>query len=416
MHHRTLFHLLVLATALVPCASASAARPITLLSAELRTREVTLHSISGNDLRFFDEDRTLRTEKLADFLQIRFSSRNDDAATPATAPRTNAVEPNLEASDEKPPVRMFVDLTDGQRLLCIWRAAENDGQALRYQLDGVNINGLVTLDDILALRFHRDVQFTANIEEDEIVLANGDRMRGFVLALHQDAIEFQPVVNGSDLPVAHLPLDRLGGVQLANQPKANGGRTHRIWLRSGMRLSATALIADTGMGLVTINAPLPGIETELVFTVAAVERIDIASAHGRLMALSDLPHRVVSGGEVFGRPWLPRIAGLSVQLHAPIVLEYDLPTGASRLSADAHLDVPEGSGATTGFPEWADFKLDITNAGESFTHHFTLASPDAEVNIPLHGGILSITLDEAANGPVMDRLRLDNAVLLVKQD
>src|SRR5690606_7073652 len=118
------------------------------------------------------------------------------------------------------------------------------------------------------------------------------------------------------------------------------------------------------------------------------------------------------GGQVFGVTWPPRTRADQVLLHAPMTVEYELPAGASRVAATVELaldDVPVHARS------WADCDVTVTAQGSAPQQiHLTAAQPKATINLPIDGAGLIIQLDAGAHGPMLDRVRLVDAMVLVR--
>ena len=162
--------------------------------------------------------------------------------------------------------------------------------------------------------------------------------------------------------------------------------------------------------------PVSGSESQstqrVELALGEVARVDLASPRGRLVDLVRLKMQAVSGGEVFGLPMPPRIDAGSVYLHAPVVVRFDLPAGAARLAAVAELADAAQSPAEA--LAWADMDLIVrVDSKIVATAHLDAAQPRALLNVAAAGRALTIELDQAANGPIRDRMRLRDAVVFV---
>ncbi len=98
--------------------------------------------------------------------------------------------------------------------------------------------------------------------------------------------------------------------------------------------------------------------------------------------------------------------GLSpVELHGPVSVRYLLPDGSFRFRSTARM--PDHA------TKWGDCGMNILVDGEQ-VHRCIFNSGQSEhsIDICLSGGVLEITLDEGANGPVQDHIRFEYGMLL----
>jgi hypothetical protein len=304
------------------------------------------------------------------------------------------------AAERGNPSGRLLQLADGQRLR--GQFAGGDGGALQWstkrfgelsiELDDLHRAVLVPEDqspDLAALAE------AASSGDDAILLANGDTLTGFIEAAGAEGLEVE--IEGQRLT---LGWDRIAALQLPNPVR----RDPAVWLRlrdgSRLRVEKAALDGETFTGEAFGGKPIE-VPTD------AVAAVDFFKRH-RLMPLGRLEATTVSGGHVFGVPMPPEVEGERARLHAPLALRFGLPEGARRFAADAALEEGDGS-------RWADLQLSVRHGqGERFSERLKANRPEARVNVGLRDRTLTIRLGEGANGPIRDRLRLRNAVLLVE--
>ncbi len=144
--------------------------------------------------------------------------------------------------------------------------------------------------------------------------------------------------------------------------------------------------------------------------LASLVRIDLFGADAELVDLASLQGTVTNGGKVFGLAWAPgRADGADVLMHAPVTVRYALPQGTQRLAATAVLATEPGTSN-----ELADFTVTVAVDGQDIgSYHISASQPTASINLLSAGSVLTIRLDPGVNGPVMDRLRLVEPMLLV---
>lgn len=228
---------------------------------------------------------------------------------------------------------------------------------------------------------------------DHITLTNGDQLTGFVETI--TATELALTV---DKQTIKLPWDRIASVALANPLKPLPG----VWVsfEGGSHVKVDNLTIDGK----SITGDILGKHVQT--PAGYVLQVDFATRH-RLIRLGDLESTVVSGGTVFGVPMPPRFEPDRASLHAPVSVKFQLPAGALRFAAIAYIDPTD--------LDWADLKLIVADGkGQLASEHLSAAKPGAQVNVAPRDKTLILTVDEAANGPVRDRLTLDQAVLLVE--
>lgn len=365
-----------------------AATPVILIGPDLKPRQVNLQALGDGRMSFFDAERTLQVESVGAVLQIRFPV---DAAV--------KVEESTVASAK--PQAVFIELIDGQRIVGKFLGSDDQGQKLRFQHAAL-AEVTISLDKVARLSFDGVQHSRPSPREDVVRLTNGDELTGFVLSVKEAGIEVQ---QGKTKPFV-LPGDRVTGLHLANPMQRPADRQHLIWLRDGSRVLASEVTISAEK--FTLSTSLAS-KSPITLPLAAVARIELASLEGRLIDLAELPLSITAGGKVFGVPMSPRIEGDMLRLHAPITVEFTLPAGAKRFAAIAELDA-EGEDVSL-----ADFLVSVLSGSETTARHaITGKQPRAEINAALTGKTLTITLDPAAHGPVLDRLRLRDAVVFVE--
>lgn len=376
---------------------ASAVTPALLIDPDLKPRPINLQAFGGSRVTYFDAERRLQIEPTGDILQIRFptlkeNENRDDAVT------------NDDPNSAK--ASAVIELTDGQRVTGTWQGADQTGEVLsiRHRVLG---ELKIKLDRVRSLSLNGEPITGKTPTSDELVLANGDVIKGFVVALHAKEAEVQP--DGSTKSIK-LPIERIVAVRLANPPAPATKRAHVAWLRDGSRVRCTSL--DIASDRMAIQSTLSAGEKQI--ELKNVARIELASLAGRLIDLADLPYEIVAGGKVFGLPTPPRKnAGDShghLELHAPIKVVFELPPRTQRFAAVTELNLTQGADA-----RWADFLVNIRVDGTSVARErISSKSPMKRVNVKAAGKTLEIELDDASNGPVLDRLRLRDAMLFIE--
>jgi hypothetical protein len=287
-----------------------------------------------------------------------------------------------------------------------WLLRLVDGQLLRGAMEGVSADGKlrwatrdlgvveVSLDDVFAFDLARgEPQTSAQVgDSDLIVLANGDRLNGFI-----ESINEQGLTLSRDEQEVELPWSSIGSVTLANPVSERSGTW--LTLTWGSRIRVEGL--HVAGGQVTGKA----LDRAVTVPLKAVRTFDFAEHH-RIVPLGEMAHKVVAGGTVFGVEHPPAIAPEAIALHAPVTLRFELPPGATQFAAAASLD-REGL-------DWADLVLIVSDGrGELFRQRLYGQAPDAAINVQLRDRTLTIQLDDGAQGPIRDRLYLTEPQVLI---
>lgn len=250
--------------------------------------------------------------------------------------------------------------------------------------------------------------------DDELILINGDRLRGFLVSIAEE-IRFD--AGDGERP---YPLRRVAEVRLGNPRETPSGP--RVWWSSGAIVDARATGPSTG-GQVRLS---DGGET----SGFPIDEIDAAwLARGGLIPLASLPVR--RSEAIDGRRWTPPVRSGSegdaplgtphIALHGPIRVEWVIPPEAARFGAIARL------GGTLEHPHaepgrWGDavVRVAVRMRGEEtelLRVPLTRRAPEATLGTPLPGAgtpdrTLIIEVLEGRFGPIHDRVLLDRPMLV----
>lgn len=309
-------------------------------------------------------------------------------------------------------------LTDGQTLIGTWLGAGDDGETLRLAFGYGQRSVLIPIDELLSFtRIGHHLKGDPN--DDTILLATGETLVGFVDAIGETSIGF--VVGDADDPI-QIPWDRVHGFTIANKPQpvvAEQGMA-RVMLSDGTQLllrqatlqHATQQDRARLKGTLTLNNQTH----KLDLPINEVQFIEPLSDRYALRRLIETPMTVVDGGEVFGLAMPPYVTDDgALKLHAPATVRYELPQGARRIALSAAMDldqsIPRDQRALAGCEL-------VVYEGDTRIGGCTLApdAPGHRLNLPLTGeGPLRIELDSGVNGPVLDRVRITDAELLISR-
>ena len=349
-------------------ASALAVEPVILVHEDLQREQVQLLGVGDDRLRYFGADRKLTA--LESSKVVRLELRRQIASTQVGRIR----------------------LIDGQILAGRPATATEGGQVIGWETDLLGAVAL-PLDRVASFTIAGAAELPAAEASDVILLANGDRLTGFV-----DAVAPAGLALDRDGTLLELPWESIHAASLANPIQRESGTW--VVLVDGSELKVTGLAA-TGEKLLgeALGQPLD-------VSLASVARIDFAQRH-RLAPLGDLPRRIESGGSAFGVEYPPKFEAQVARLHAPIAVRFNLPTGARRFAADARIE-PESA-------DRGDLVLIVSDGRKELLHQrLNQDQPHVRVNVELGAGPLIIQLDEGAGGPVRDRLVLENPSVLVE--
>jgi hypothetical protein len=246
---------------------------------------------------------------------------------------------------------------------------------------------------------------------DELLLANGDVLSGFILAIGPTTSVETEAGN-----IVDLPIDRVAAALLANPSKPMSGTM--IWLDDGSAFPAEALTATDSSG---IRLTLAGGES-IEYDPQTLRAIAFEAAG--ILPLSELKpeDQVALGGRVFVEPIRtvrhpddlafssgPILNALDIEMPGPMSVSWTLPSGVQRFAGTVALaDVSGG---------WGDCEFSIAIDGERvFSTRLYKDQPIAAYNIEVQGALeLSVTVDPGNFGPVRDRVVLHRPLLQVSR-
>lgn len=384
--------------------STQAVVPAVIVGTDLKGQRVKITSLSLGSIGYFDNSHTFRHQQVNQILRIQFltpmptSLRNTDQSIDMTTPRHQQSQAAME-------------LFDGQYLIGEWTGG--DGQQIKWQQHELG-ELHIKLDRIRSVSLSMSPPRTPSASADRIWLINGDMIEGFIERLAGKAIIYQPLTAQRKQQDVVLPAKQLRAFTLI-KPGDNRSslvasprrQTHLVWLTDGSRLAATNLGIRRG-NLFFKPALLDG-NFLISIPIDNVMMIDIACVKGHLRNLADLNMKVEMGGTVFGLDWPPTWFEQRLSAHAPVVMQWTLPKNTSRFSTSVQL-----TEQTRQAERWADLDLVLRVDGQILDqYHINASTPQIFINTPISGHTMSIALYEAANGPVMDRVEISEAVIFV---
>ncbi|MHC5113108.1 MAG: hypothetical protein ACYTGP_01610 [Planctomycetota bacterium] len=385
-------------------APAPATDEFVLIDTKLDVHEVRVVEINDLMLAYQDAEGEIRTSSLTE--SIALIRRLPDAVVRrgSAGPLPLAVPSPVGASSSPPG---WLQLADGQRLpgALAGRAPDKE-DVLGWSHSWIGRID-VPLDAITAVTFGTADATLAPGRMDVVVLANGDRIEGYVKALG-DPIRILVDLDAEPREVA-IPLARSAGVVLVTSPRSPSGR--RIWFSDGTLVDARRFrVADDGYVRISTEWSEPGTPP------VEVPLDDVAGILFDAQALLPLgrvdPARVEATGPRYVVPAPRRLderapLGLGrIAFDGPVIVRYALPPGCTRFAAEAIL--PESSRL------WGDFDLVVRDDDrEVHRTRINAQTPTVAINVPLSGTELTIELTQGEHGPIQDRLVLKRAMLLV---
>lgn len=246
---------------------------------------------------------------------------------------------------------------------------------------------------------------------DELILANGDVLTGFLLSVGPTtSIETE---SGN---IVDLPIDRVAAALLANPDQPMTGTM--VWLDDGSTFPAEALTATDSSG---IRVTLAGGNT-VEYDPQTLRAIAFEAAG--ILPLSNLEPRSQEpvGDRVFADPIRtvrhpddlafgsgPVLNALDIDMPGPMRVSWTLPSGVVRFAGTAALADTAGG--------WGDCQLSIELDGERlFSTRLHEAEPVAAFNLKTQGAIeLTVVVEPGRYGPVRDRVLLHRPLLQVER-
>lgn len=297
-------------------------------------------------------------------------------------------------------------LADGQRLP--GRIGLNAGVLTwRHRLIG---EWPIDLERLRSLSLVAGVEPPAAIASDVVVLTNGDRVEGIVVALGTSVLVEPLAAAGVDpVPPIEVPLERIAALSLVTRPAPVEGAA--VWFADGTVLrTASPRLGDDGIvrlgttdltgGAGSLTATVEEV-TGIVFRTRSLAPLNTLAVGG----VSGPPERYHVPDPRVLDPGPAPLGAPPVRLSGPVEVRYVLPAPGMRFLAEAV--IPQFARA------WGDLELVLLSGGrELFRHHLDGASPVVPIDILVPGKDLVIELREGRNGPVQDVVVLRRPLLL----
>lgn len=320
-----------------------------------------------------------------------------------------------QASEAQSQPGVVVTLTDGQRFVGVELMGEtpgSQGQSLRFGHPRLGMWD-EPLERLGSVTRGTGSEATDGLAEDRLELDNGQVLSGFVEAVDSPHVLFTAAGTETAVPV---PWARVSGLHLSNPKGAMLDTAHYLALRDGSRLAVLSATGDRdGWSIRLASSPDPS-EAVLLSPADWVE-LRPGGQGFKLVSLLDLPWDVVRGGEVFGVPRPPRRDGGALRLDAPVTVRWALPGGASRFRVQAAQDLD--ASIEPAKRAWASSSIQVQTGERTSSLDraaLNVESPQATLVGTVAGPSLSLELQASEHGPVLDRVRLREAwVLVIRQ-
>ncbi len=242
-------------------------------------------------------------------------------------------------------------------------------------------------------------------ETDELVLRNGDRIRGFIETFAD------PIVIESDGTKREIPIERVAGLSLISASTPATGI--RAWLKDGSVIEGSSISGGFQGAFVINGIPLVVDRAALPLELDDIDCVTMAPK--RILTLATLDP-VVSEPTTTAfpraeyptpklRPSSGSLGAASIEIRGPERLIYKIPQGFSVLSAQA--EIPPSLRA------WADCTIVLRQNGQELAR-YALTTKDfrAEISVTILPGPLEIEIEEASGGPIGDTVLLRRAILI----
>ena len=303
-------------------------------------------------------------------------------------------------------------LTDGRRLVGKYDARLMDDapeNVIRWSHAWLGVIE-VPLERIASLAFIGSAEPPAQGAGDVLRLRNGDVLAGFIVGIDDDvAFELD------DGTVIDIPVERIEAMTMVNPPADPTGL--RLWFDDGTVIGARSVRLGDDRVLRFDGPLLTRLKMNEVDGLSSprvdLERVEAMEFRpSRLIGLAELDVEEVDRVEpryVLPRPERvgpPQPAGLdAVAISGPIRVTWRIPAGSERFSTRAVL--PEFA-ATYGSAEL----ILVVDDEEVFRARLDGASRAKEINVPLSGRRLTLTLTSGGDGPVQDIIHLERPMIL----
>ena len=397
-----------------------AAQPMMMTDHTLTTSRIYVLAMDDQHLVYYDQQQRLRKLNLNKLVQLQSAGYR-----PLSLPNDIGL----------------IEFADGQRLLGHLKARSNETKdtiATSFYWDSMigvqttpqNISVFddrcerkpivssrykrtipVGLDDVRSIQFQHSPTPASNaqVTGDTITMQNGETLTGFILGFDADNLQLQQ----DSGQLLNVGLPQIASIRLL-QDVSLCRADFTVELIDGSRLHAAKI--SFNKDTLRMKVSLTGqSEDELQLPITFLKQLRILKHGYQLMPLRKLPMTITKQSQVFGLQHSPTWTASNLKLHAPTNIRFKLPKHAVNFAATVRLDTTNPNEAPQVL-KWANMRLTIQP--ELSTNPSILqidaANQTHQIQIDLQASTwIELNLDQAANGPIMDRLRLDDAHVLI---
>lgn len=418
--------LALLVLAVVPAAHA-APLPAGWTGPNLERREVSVLSIANGRVRYVDADRNVNDASLAGVVRFRFGLPGD-AAPPGDAASGRLVLTDGQAFAGQPAVKDQPVAKDQPAVKDQPAAGDPPSETLLWSHPTTGL-WEVSLERVASVRMpvapgpaNPATGAGSGAESslspagpallaDELALANGDVLRGFIAGVDSAGVWLEPEAGGS---AGSFAWSSVAGLRLAN-PAAPAPAGDFLELADGSRFAVADARFDGEAWqvrrLARENAseddPAPAPAT-LSLPAQAVVALAPGASGLRLATLDRLVVGEPAPARAFGVAFPARRVGGAVAAHAPTTLAIDAP-GESSGFRRARVRVALSPEAAASPLASVDVSL-----GSGDPVRLRAGHPRAELHAGPSSGPLRLRIDEAEHGPVLDRVVIEAVELLIE--
>jgi hypothetical protein len=242
---------------------------------------------------------------------------------------------------------------------------------------------------------------------DQITLANGDALAGFISSI-SDPISIEVEQNGAT-ELLQIPWGRISTIHLFGDPEPNV--FPRVWLQDGTIVSLDGIVVDDDWLLGSNNHQfyIPDIPVstpnQIAPSISDIHSIVFEDQSIHPLSMATNPTVTTPGVRITdpgpSRLDASAILGLSpLSVSGPTSITWAIPEGVNTFRTTVRLPISM----------WAWGNLDIqlfVNGKELRNVHIDKDSPDAYFFTPVEPGELTIKLHEGLNGPIQDTVVLE---------
>lgn len=263
----------------------------------------------------------------------------------------------------------------------------------------------IELDRISEMRIIDGAEVPMVEDVDEVVLANGDRVRGLIESIGTELVIDR--MRESDTSLTRIPIDRVASFAMVNPDERPRGMN--AWFLGGHRLAGAGIrIGDDGY----VRIERPSLGGDMAEVPIEFLRGIVFDA-GRVVPLAAIPVDIDAGDASSIRPWIPDptvspgnwpIDAAPIRLDGPLRATWKLPTAGCRFSTTIELPVDSTRGS---------FDL-VVRDDQREVRRVTIdaSNPVTRIVTPLTSDRLTIEIEMGSDGPFMDVAMLREAIII----